>query len=367
MTNAALDRCADWLRLTLISGVGGETQRKLLRAFGMPQSVFSAGRSAVAAVVGAQPATLLFDTDNRALVDQAIAWCRQPGHHLLSLADAEYPQALLEVPDPPVLLYVLGRRELLNRPTLAIVGSRNPTAQGEQNARCFARALAEAGLTIASGLALGIDAAAHQGALAAGGDTLAFIGTGIDRVYPASNQQLAHAIAARGAIVSEHPLGTPPVASNFPRRNRMISGVSRGVLVVEATVDSGSLITARLAAEQGRDVLAVPGSIHSPQSRGCHKLIKQGAKLVETVQDILDELSWGTGAAARPAAATVVDSTTMAGEVLEAMAFDPCSLDELAARSGLPPEKVSVVLLHLELEGRVASLAGGRYQRLSSN
>ncbi len=354
---------SSWLRLTLIPGIGGETQRKLLAAFGLPEAVFSAGRSALRGVIGDKSASLLLESDNGEAVAAARAWSESVDHYIVTLADPEYPQALLEIPDPPTLLYVRGRVELLNRPVLAIVGSRNPTPQGIQNAERFAAAFAAAGLVIGSGLALGIDAAAHRGALAADGDTIAFIGTGIDRIYPARNRELALEIGARGAIVSEFPIGTPVSAANFPRRNRLISGIARGVLIVEAATESGSLITARLAGEQGREVFAIPGSIHSPQSRGCHKLIKQGAKLVETAQDVLEELRWGV-----PAPETVGrqnDSGAAPDDLLSVMGFDPCGLDELARRSGLPADTLGARLLHLELDGRVASLPGGLYQRLA--
>ena len=354
---------AAWLRLTLISGIGGETQRKLLTAFGLPEAIFSAGRSAVRGVIGDKAASLLLDTDNHAAVTAALNWSSAPGQYIITLADPEYPQYLLQIPDPPALIYVRGRTDLLNRPALAIVGSRNATPQGIQNAERFAATFADAGLVIASGLALGIDGAAHRGALATGGNTVAFIGTGIDRIYPARNRELALEIGAKGTIISEFPLATPVSAANFPRRNRLISGFSRGVLVVEAAVESGSLITARLAAEQGREVFAIPGSIHSPQSRGCHKLIKQGAKLVETAQDVLEELRWTTSGTTR--AAPPLSKDEPAGALLSAMGFEPCGVDELAGRCGLTAEALSVMLLHLELEGRVASMPGGRYQQLS--
>ncbi|MEF8750525.1 MAG: DNA-processing protein DprA [Candidatus Accumulibacter necessarius] len=353
---------ADWLRLTLIPGIGGETQRKLLTAFGLPETIFSAGRQALTSIVGDKAARLLLDTDNHPAVEQALVWSDAPGQHLVCLADPDYPQTLLQIPDPPTLLYVRGRLDLLNSAALAMIGSRNPTPQGSQNAQRFSAALAQAGLTVTSGLALGIDAAAHRGALTASGNTVAFIGTGIDRIYPATNRQLAIEIAARGSIISEFPLGTPPVAANFPRRNRLIAGLSLGALVVEATVDSGSLITARLASEQGREVFAIPGSIHSPQSRGCHKLIKQGAKLVETVQDVLDELHWKSAPAEFPLQS---ESAQDIPGLLHSMGFDPCSVDELAHLNGLTAGIVSVMLLHLELDGQVASLPGGRYQRIS--
>ncbi|MBK7354945.1 DNA-processing protein DprA [Propionivibrio sp.] len=354
-----------WLRLTLIPGIGGETQRKLLAAFGLPEAVFSVGRSALRGVIGDKACSLLLDAENESLIASARAWAQEPDQHIITLADPEYPRALLEIPDPPTLLYVRGQFDLLNCTTLAIVGSRNPTVQGIQNAERFASAFADAGLVIASGLALGIDAAAHRGALAATGHTVAFIGTGIDRIYPARNKELALEIAARGAIVSEFPIGTPVSAANFPRRNRLISGIARGVLVVEAAIQSGSLITARLGGEQGREVFAVPGSIHSPQSKGCHKLIKQGAKLVESAQDVLEELNMCTPSIVTSAVAD--DADRLPHGLLSLMGFDPCGLDELAERSGLTADSLSVILLNLELDGKVANLPGGRYQQLFKN
>ena len=354
------DGLAAWLRLTLIPGIGGETQRKLLAAFGLPEAIFAAGRLATRAVAGDR-ADLLFDFDPAESVDRSIAWAAQPGQHIVTLADAEYPKALLEIADPPCLLYVRGNPGLLEKRGLAVVGSRNATPQGVQTAENFAKALAGKGLAIISGLALGIDAAAHRGALAAGGETIAVIGTGADRLYPARNRELALAIAEHGAIVSEFPLGTPAIAANFPRRNRIISGLSRGVLVVEAALESGSLITARLAAEQGREVFAIPGSIHSPVARGCHKLIKQGAKLVETALDILEEFG------NYPEAADIGPSSLLAGEenaVLGALGHDPCNLDDLAERTGLAADRLLTELLTLELAGQVATLPGNRYQRL---
>ncbi len=360
------DGLADWLRLTLIPGIGGESQRKLLAAFGLPETVFTAGYSALRGVIGDRLATLLLDTDNRDAVARAIDWASQPGQHLLTLADSAYPQALLDIPDPPTLLYTRGRVDLLNQPSLAMVGSRHPTPQGQDNAHQFAAALSKAGLVIVSGLALGIDAAAHQGALACGGDSVAVIGTGNDRIYPARNRDLAIALAERGCVISEFPLGTPVAAANFPRRNRLISGLARAVLVVEATVDSGSLITARLAAEQGREVCAIPGSIHAPQARGCHKLIKQGAKLVETAEDVLEELGLDHRRPQKtdaPTPATHSDDPN-GTRILTALGYDPCSLDTLIQRCGLTAEALSVILLRLELDGQVAALPGERYQRL---
>lgn len=351
---------AAWLRLTLIPGIGGETQRKLLAAFGLPEAIFAAGRLATRSIVGDR-ADLLFDFDPSEDIDRSIAWASQPGQHIITLADEAYPKALLEIADPPNLLYVRGNPALLQKRGLAMVGSRNATPQGIQTAENFARALAGKGLCIVSGLALGIDAAAHRGALAAGGETIAVIGTGADRIYPARNKELALAIAEHGAIVSEFPLGTPAIASNFPRRNRIISGLSRGVLVVEAAPESGSLITARLAAEQGREVFAIPGSIHSPVARGCHKLIKQGAKLVETAADILDELGNFTA----PTRTEIATQESVEDPILAAIGHDPCSLDDLAQRTGLSADQLLPDLLTLELAGRIATLPGNRYQRLN--
>ena len=358
--NEALSR---WLRLTLIPGIGGEKQRKLLNTFGLPDAIFSAGRSALRDVIGDKATSLLLDTCNEALVATACAWSEGQNQHIVTLADPEYPQALLEIPDPPTILYVRGRLDLLNRSTLSIVGSRNPTPQGIQNAESFASAFANAGLVIASGLALGIDAAAHRGALAVKGGTIAFIGTGIDRIYPARNHELALEIGAKGCIVSEFPIGTPVTASNFPRRNRLISGIARGVLVVEAAIESGSLISARLAGEQGREVFAIPGSIHSPQARGCHKLIKQGAKLVETAEDVLEELRWSNSSS--ECSIQENNNNQVPNELLSMMGFDPCGLDDLVGRSGLSADSLSVMLLHLELDGQIARLPGGNFQRLS--
>jgi DNA processing protein len=353
---------ASWLRLTLVPGIGGEGQRQLLKAFGSPSGVFAAPPNALRGVLGSGLAERLLAHDCATEIDNALAWAAQPGNYILTLADATYPQALLTAADPPVMLYAKGCVNLLNRPAFAIVGSRNGTKQGEMNAESFAAALARAGLTIVSGLAAGIDAAAHRGALQETASTIAVIGTGIDRIYPASNEALARDIAARGVVVSEFSLGTPPIANNFPRRNRLIAGLTRGCLVVEAARQSGSLITARLAAEIGRDVFAIPGSIHSPQSKGCHALIKQGAKLVESAQDILEELRWDN--IVNPAALPSIPEAE-SDPVLVALGRDPCDLDTLAARSGVAPESLLAQLLPLELDGRVAQLPGGRYQRLN--
>lgn len=362
--NAAQPDLADWLRLTLARGLGPERQRRLLAAFGLPAAIFSTPRANLAAVVGSDGADALLAAPDHEAIAAALAWAATPGNHILTLADGAYPRALLEVADPPVLLYAKGRLELLDTPALAIVGARSCTPQGEENAAAFARELATAGLSIVSGLALGIDAAAHRGALAAaGGQTIAVIGTGADRVYPARNQALARQIAEHGLILSELALGTPALAHNFPRRNRLIAGLARGVLVVEAAVGSGSLITARLAAENGREVFAIPGSIHSPQARGCHRLIRDGAKLVETAADVLEELRWTAPAPPAPATAAPARSTAGDDAVLGALGHDPVDIDTLAGRCGLTVDALYAILLPMEMDGRIVRLPGGRFQR----
>ena len=361
---------ASWIRLTLIPGVGGEARRLLLKTFGLPDEIFSAGVGALHRVL--EPALverlLLPDPSITAETEATLKWAGEPGNAILTLADSAYPQALLNTADPPILLYVKGRVELLNRPAIAIVGSRNATPQGVANAEAFAASLASVGLTIVSGLALGIDAAAHRGALSASGAsagaTIAVIGTGANRIYPARNRELARNIATDGAIVSEFPLNTPALAANFPRRNRLIAGLARGCLVVEAAARSGSLITARLAAEAGRDVFALPGSIHSPLAKGCHQLIKQGAKLVESAQDVLEELGWQVPLDPPASGLSAAPTDPVASGLLASLGPDPCDVDTLAARCGLTPEVLLAMLLQLELEGHVANLPGGRYQRV---
>jgi DNA processing protein len=307
---------------------------------------------------------------------------------VLTLGDADYPASLLDIPDPPLMLYALGQTAQLAtlraQQALAVVGSRNPTPQGAENARAFACSLAASGLTVVSGLALGVDGAAHEGALQgamqnsfqAGATgrlaTIAVVGTGLDRVYPRQHRELAHRIAQNGLILSEYPLGTPPLAPNFPRRNRLISGLSQATLVVEAALQSGSLITAKQALEQGRDVMAIPGSIHSTQAKGCHALIKQGAKLVESAQDVLEELRLpATGAQhvldlqapSRQDAPTGQDPERA---LLRALGHDPVGLDALQARCGWPTAQLQAQLLELELMGQVGRLPGGLFQRLGS-
>lgn len=365
----APDDWVEWLRLTATEGVGTVTARRLLAAFGPPAAVFAQRQTALADVAGAAVASRLQAEPPGwdALRARTREWLAAPEHHLIPLGDAAYPSALLTTPDPPPLLHVVGDPAALSAPrALAIVGSRNPTPQGAENARAFAHALAADGVCIVSGLAAGIDAAAHDGALAAGGLTVAVVGTGVDRVYPARHRALAHRIAAAGCIVSEHPLGTPPLPAHFPRRNRLIAGLTQGTLVVEASLGSGSLITAELATQMGREVFAIPGSIHSPQSRGCHALIRQGAKLVETAEHVREELTavWGaapaTSAPVPPMAPAVEDDP-----VLTALGHDPAPFDVLQARCGWDTARLQAHLLTLELDGRVQRLPGGRLQRLA--
>ncbi len=358
---------AGWLQLTLTPGLGAATLRGLLKKFGLPDNILAAGRAELARQLGPETVQALDSPGVASAVERALAWLERPEHCIVTLADAAYPRLLLEIADPPALLYCRGRAELLNRPALAVVGSRNATAQGASNAEQFARAFSAAGLTIVSGLAQGIDAAAHRGGLAAPGSTIAVLGTGVDSVYPKANAALAEDIAARGLLVSEFPLGTQALAHHFPRRNRLISGLAQGCLVIEAALGSGSLITARSAAEQGREVFALPGSIHSPLSKGCHALIKQGAKLVESAEDVLSELASfrRTGFASTRAPAPPRPGGAAHEPLLECMGFDPVDVDSLCARAGLPAESVSADLLRLELAGRVAALPGGLYQRLN--
>ncbi|SDX88695.1 DNA-processing protein DprA [Delftia lacustris] len=388
----APDELSAWLRLLLTPGVGRTTARRLLAACGGAQDIWSGPPSAWHGLVTAAQAHALQTVPQRLgqLVAATAQWLDKPAsgqlHAVLVLGHPQYPQALLQTEDPPLLLHVQGSERCMAGPgpwfpypqSLAMVGSRGPTVQGAANARAMAQALAEAGLCIVSGLAQGVDGAAHEGALRAaprlGGlaapVTIAVVGTGLDQVYPRSHAALAREVASHGLIVSEYPLGTGPMAAHFPQRNRIIAGLSQGTLVVEAALQSGSLITARLASEQGREVFAIPGSIHAPQSRGCHALLRQGAKLVETAQDVLDELQ---GTAARlplpkpvPAAAAVQSAQDSESDAtLRALAHDPLSLDELMDRTGMDAAALQARLLELELDGRVERLPGGLFQRLA--
>jgi DNA processing protein len=357
-------RVEAWASLQLVPGLGTRTLVDLLKHFGGAPELLAASRQTLARLVSPEIANAIERGPDPARLEETLAWLREPGRRLLAWDDDEYPRALLTIPDPPPVLCYSGRTELLNRQALAIVGSRNATPQGVEHAEAFAGALSAAGLTIVSGLAVGIDAAAHRGGLSGAGASIAVIGTGPDKVYPPSNRDLARRLEQEGGVLSEFALGTPPLPENFPRRNRVISALARGVLVVEAALNSGSLITARFAAEQGREVFAVPGSIHSPFSRGPHRLIRDGAKLVETAQDVLEELGLGEAQVPfRPDAAVVIDPQKPAGKVLAALGHDPAGIDVLARRTGLPAEVITVALVELEMSGRVATLAGGLYQR----
>lgn len=355
---------ASWLRLVAAPGVGRITAAQLLRRFGSPAAIFRAGPDQLTEhVTRAQAAALCapLAADTARQSDTTQAWLEQPGNQILTLLDPAYPPLLAEIADPPLLLYIRGRSALLHGAALAIVGSRNASVQGQANARAFARALSEAGLTIVSGLALGIDTAAHEGALYGCAATAAVIGTGADRIYPARNADLARRIASEGCMVSEYPLGTPPRPEHFPQRNRIISGLAAGVLVVEAAAGSGSLITARLASEQGRDVFALPGSIHATLSKGCHQLIRDGAQLVESSDDVLLALSRAPllRKLQAPAPALALDHPLLA-----ILGEDAMHIDTLLAHSKLGTSALSAALLELEMAGSVARLPGGMLQRL---
>ncbi len=359
-----------WHRLAHTPGLSRTAARALLGACGSPLVAAQLGADEVARLAGARAASAWRTrpgAPEQARLLAARRWRQQPQCHVLPLGAPDYPELLLHAPDPPLLLYVQGDAALLcasaaHSRLLAMVGSRQPTPAGRAHARAFARAFAQAGLTVVSGLAIGVDAAAHEGALEGGGPTVAVTGTGPDLVYPSRHRELAARIAAQGAIVSEYPPGTPSRAEHFPQRNRIIAALARGTLVVEAALQSGSLITARLAAESGREVFAIPGSIDSPQSRGCHALIRQGALLVESPQDVLAELGW---APAAPEAAIARDEPASGAVrvLLEALGFEPTDLDTLALRTGMPGPELAARLLELELEGRVNRMPGGLFQR----
>jgi DNA processing protein len=359
------DEFAAWFRLLETPGLGRDGVRRLLASFGSAEQALQASTAARQQVVGAALAQAM-DTEAPELptrLQAALEWLAGgEQRQVLTLGDDDYPPLLLQTPDPPLLLYAQGQVGLLKQRSLAIVGSRNASAQGVDNARAFGAHLSRNGWTIVSGLAFGIDAAAHEGGLQGPGSTVAVVGTGLDRVYPARHRTLAHRIAADGVLVSEFAPGTPPLAPHFPMRNRIIAGLARGTLVVEAALQSGSLITARQAAEFGREVFAVPGSIHSPLSRGCHALIRQGAKLVESAQDIVEEL---LGQPSLLAADAEPEAPGRADPVLQALGHDPATLDALCARTGWSAQELSARLLELELEDRVARLPGGLYQRRS--
>ncbi|WP_028602883.1 DNA-processing protein DprA [Ottowia thiooxydans] len=372
------EELAAWLRLEMTSGVGNDSARRLLAAFGLPQAIFEQSKAVLGQFVSAAQASALTQEPPQLAeqVQTTLDWLAGaedgPPRRVVTLGDADYPDSLLTIEDPPLMLYLLGQVADWPLRALAMVGTRNPTPQGSLNAQQFAHAFGRAGLTIVSGLALGVDGAAHTGALeghqaspeAHALATIAIVGTGLDRVYPRQHRDLAHRIARQGLIVSEYRLGTPPLPANFPKRNRLISGLTRGTLVVEAALRSGSLITARLASEQGKEVFAIPGSIHGTQSRGCHSLIKQGAKLVESAQDVLEELHWPVPKLPRVAQEATPVSGSNEDGLLQALGADPASLDALQARTGFSTSLLQTRLLELELDGRVGRLPGGLFQRL---
>jgi len=366
---------SSWLTLLRAPGLHAARLRPLLDRFGSADAILAAAPAALREY-GAGAALVDWLQSQRGHSDPAIdaelRWLEHEAHHFVPFGSENYPPLLAEVSDAPVGLFVRGDPAVLSLPQLAIVGSRNPTAGGRDNATSFAAHLARGGLAITSGLAIGIDAAAHQGALAAEGITVAVCGTGLDVDYPSAHSALAAAIAQRGALVSEFPLGMPALQANFPRRNRIISGLALGTLVVEAAVRSGSLITARLAAEQGREVFAIPGSIHNPLARGCHQLLRQGAQLVETVDDIFAELRALVGALAPALQAAVEPESPAAAApvldkayeiLLDALGFEPAGVDTLVERTGFAADEVASMLLILELDGELESRPGGRYVR----
>jgi DNA processing protein len=361
--SAAILEKLQWLSLSQIEGLGCQTFCQLLKTFGSPSEIYRKKFKELRAVVSEKIALEIGQGVDQTGLQDTLTWLAQANNHLVTLADADYPKALLEIADPPPLLYAKGNLALLNKLSIAIVGSRNASVQGEKNAEAFAQGLAEHGLCIVSGLALGIDGAAHRGALKAKGDTIAVVGTGLDMVYPAQHRDLAHQIASSGLIISEFPLGTLSKPQNFPRRNRLISGLSLGCLVVEANLKSGSQITARLSAEQGREVFAIPGSIHSPLAKGCHQLIKQGAKLVDSLQDIVEELNLSKAVSA-PLAEENSPTNQDQQTLLDAMAYDAISIETLVQLTGLTVSTLSSMLTLLELEGRITGLAGGQYQQI---
>ncbi len=355
-----------WFRLLETPGLGRDSARALLSACGSPDAVFLARPETLRQIVGAALVTALGEVPPK--FESRLAAARQwrdggAGRHVLTLGDPRYPPLLLATADPPLLLYVQGDPAWLAKPAVAIVGSRSASAQGLDSARAFGQALGEQGWVVVSGLAQGIDGAAHEGALRApGAGTVAVVGTGLDRVYPPAHRDLARRIAEQGALVSEFAPGVPALPEHFPLRNRIIAGLAQGTLVVEAALRSGSLITARMALEAGREVFAVPGSIHSPHAKGCHALIKQGAKLVESAADITEELR---GPSAQPALPGLAAANPADAEdpLLAALGYDPTTLDALQARTGWPTAELNAKLLELELQGEVARLPGGLFQR----
>lgn len=363
-----------WLAVHAAPKIRPRNFLKLLAAFGSPQAILEASFSQLRSLgIATETCEALAEPDWQHIYSN-LNWLAEHDARLITLADSDYPQSLKNIADPPPVLFVMGDARLLRKPQIAMVGSRNPTPTGAESAYQFAASLAHAGLCVTSGMALGIDAQSHRGAISTGAPTIAVVGTGIDRTYPASHKSLARTIAGQGAIISEFPLGLPPLAKNFPQRNRIISGLSLGVLVVEAALKSGSLITARQALDQNRDVFAIPGSIHSPQSRGCHHLLREGARLVETAQDILDELRFDPepfsapnshGSTAATSDQKLINLDQDHAKLLSCVGFEPTSVDTIVTRSGLTPEQVCSMLLLLELQNQIVSTASGQYSRVS--
>ena len=365
------DQLENWLRLIKLPGIGARSVEKLVSAYSNPADILNASthdwqRAGIS--VNRVPSLAQRDVD----ISADLKWLEADDHHIITLEDPEYPALLTHIDPPPPLLYVYGDLSMLNHPQLAIVGSRNPSSAGLANTAAFAEHLATQGLGITSGLAIGVDGAAHEAALKANGLTIAVAATGLDQVYPARHQNLARRIVEQGAIVSEFPIGTPPLASNFPRRNRIVSGLCLGTLVVEGALKSGSLITARCALSQGRELFAIPGSIHNPLARGCHQLIRQGAKLVETAEDILEDLGPLLSHFQLPKVSTSPEKVSedslepnpQEQNLLEAVDFEPTAIDTIITRTGLAAEEVSSTLLIMELNGQVACEKGGYYVRL---
>jgi len=367
-----MDDLIPWLRLSRMPGATIQTISALLDTFGSVDQLFTAARADLAQILSDQHPLLnaLATEPDSALLEADLQWLADPLNHLVPFDSPEYPPLLLEMSGAPTSLFVRGDVDSLSLPQLAIVGSRNPSAGGVENARAFAESLARSGITITSGLAQGIDSTAHRGAINGGGKTVAVMGTGLTRVYPAANRGLAHDIVESGALVSEFPLDAPPRREHFPQRNRIIAGLSLGTLVIEAAVKSGSLITARLAAESGREVFALPGSIHNPLAKGCHRLIKQGAKLVETAADIAEELGPMVGALRQTLQQPSVEQPVPVNRefvpLLQVMGFDPVDIDLLVERSGLTADVISSMLLRMELDGIVESAPSGTYQRIGN-
>lgn len=363
-----MDSQSLWLRLSRMPGATIQNLQPLLKSFGSIEAAFDASRAQLEKVLPAQEnfISALLEKGDSYLLGHDLEWLHQGNNHLIPFTDDRYPPLLSQSHGAPISIFVTGDIDSLCLPQLAIVGSRNPSASGVENAWAFTSALVQSGLAITSGLAQGIDAVAHEAAIAAGGKTIAVMGTGLKRVYPAANRELAHEVAMHGALVSEFPLDAPPRRENFPRRNRIIAALSLGTLVVEAAVKSGSLITARLAGDSGREVFAIPGSIHSALAKGCHRLIRQGAKLVETANDIVEELEPMVGALRQQVQEPGKPPQTVAtefSELLEIIGYDPVDINQLVERSGLTAEVISSMLLKMELEGVVETGPGGKYQR----